>query len=365
MVIMLKNLLNMIYGAVFGIANVIPGVSGGTMMVVFGIYDKLIEVLSFKLSAIKKNIIFLIFFGIGAAAGILGFSFIITWLFDNYNIAVNMFFMGLILGSIPLIVKTAAKKEKFKPACLIAFIPALALVVGLTALDKVTGDNYSTALEQVQGGYTITLSNSGGYDIKPDWRLTVPVQLDNTQLINCTVKSSGTDKTVLTGTADGAIKAGGSLDIGILTDAAINAEDIELSYTYQMNVLLFITLLLGVTVAAVAMIIPGVSGSFVMVLLGIYSTVIGAIKSLDILILIPVALGVVIGIIFGAKLISALLKKYSLFVYSAILGLVIGSFYAVLPDGIGLNIQTLIGVAAFIVGGAISFICGKYAPTEE
>ena len=69
-----------------------------------------------------------------------------------------------------------------------------------------------------------------------------------------------------------------------------------------------------------------------MVLLGLYTTVIGAIKSLDFMILIPTAIGVFIGIVFGAKLISALMKRYSLLVYSAIMGLVIGSLYAVFPD---------------------------------
>ncbi|MCH5325166.1 MAG: DUF368 domain-containing protein [Eubacterium sp.] len=362
---MLKKLLNIIYGAIFGIANVIPGVSGGTMMVVFGVYDKLIEVLSFKLSAIKKNIVFLVFFGIGAVAGILGFSFVITWLFENYNVAVNMFFMGLIAGSIPLIVKTATAKEKFKPYCLIAFIPALALVVGLTVLDNMTGDNFSTELTPVSGGYTITVSNNGGYDMKSNWQLTVQGELTDADPINCEVKKIGGGKTTFTGIDGTEIKAGGSINVGILTSAQIDADSISLSYTYKMNVLLFLTLLCGAALAAVAMIIPGVSGSFVMVLLGIYSTIIGAVKSLDVLILIPTAIGVVIGVVFGAKLISALMKKYSLIVYSAILGLVAGSFYAVLPNGIGLNTQTFIGVVAFIVGGIVSLLCGKYAPAEE
>ena len=129
--------------------------------------------------------------------------------------------------------------------------------------------------------------------------------------------------------------------------------------------MLFITLLLGVTVAAIAMIIPGVSGSFVMVLLGIYTTVIGAIKSLDFMILIPTAIGVFIGIVFGAKLISALMKRYSLLVYSAIMGLVLGSLYAVFPDGFGFNLETLAGFAALLVGAAVAVLVGKNTKVEE
>ena len=66
---MISHLLNIVYGIVFGVANIIPGVSGGTMMVVFGVYDKVVDVLTLKLSAIKKNIRFIVFFGIGAVIG--------------------------------------------------------------------------------------------------------------------------------------------------------------------------------------------------------------------------------------------------------------------------------------------------------
>ena len=102
-----------------------------------------------------------------------------------------------------------------------------------------------------------------------------------------------------------------------------------------------------------------------MVLLGLYTTVIGAIKSLDFMILIPTAIGVFIGIVFGAKLISALMKRYSLLVYSAIMGLVIGSLYAVFPDGFGFNLETLAGAAALIAGGAIAVLVGKNTEVEQ
>ena len=89
---MISHLLNIVYGIVFGVANIIPGVSGGTMMVVFGVYDKVVDVLTLKLSAIKKNIRFIVFFGIGAVIGILGFSFVITWLFDKFPLGEKKIF---------------------------------------------------------------------------------------------------------------------------------------------------------------------------------------------------------------------------------------------------------------------------------
>lgn len=336
-------------------------------MVVFGVYDKVVDVLTLKLSAIKKNIMFIIFFGIGAVVGVLGFSFVITWLFDNFPVATNMFFVGLIIGSIPLIYRNmTAGGKKITPKCLNAFIPALALVVGMTFVNKLP-QNETFAINAVQNSTecAVTITNNGAYDMKSDWQLKVAGKIGG-ELTGCTVKKSTADMTTLVGTEGSEIAKGESVTIKLPANADVESITTEsFTYTYKMNPILFITLLLGVTVAAVAMIIPGVSGSFVMVLLGIYTTVIGAIKSLDFMILIPTAIGVFIGIVFGAKLISALMKRYSLLVYSAIMGLVIGSLYAVFPDGFGLNLETLAGIAALIVGGAIAVLVGKNTKVEE
>ena len=361
---MLQNILYVIFGIVFGIANVIPGVSGGTMMVVFGIYDKLIGVFSLNLSEIKKNLVFLIFFGIGAVCGIVGFSFVITWLLQNFPVATNMFFMGLITGSIPLIYRCATVKDKIKPSCLISFTPALALVVGLTVLDNyVNNDSYKIIPEKTDSGYSITVENISGHDMKGDWTIKIPVKIEG-QPENCVIKKSSDNSVTLTGAEGTMIKNGESLTVKVPTTAEITEQDISFNCTYQMNTLLFLTLLGGAILASVAMIIPGVSGSFIMVLLGIYPTVIGSIKSFDIITMIPVGIGVVIGIVFGAKLIGALMKRFSLMVYSAIMGLVIGSLYAVLPEGIGLNMQTLIGVFSFALGAFAAYITGKHTTVE-
>ena len=65
----MKALLNIIYGAIIGIANIIPGVSGGTMAVVLNIYDECISSVSNFFKDIKKNLQFLIPLGVGAVAG--------------------------------------------------------------------------------------------------------------------------------------------------------------------------------------------------------------------------------------------------------------------------------------------------------
>ena len=277
---MVQYLLAAVYGLVFGIANIIPGVSGGTMLVVFGCYDKVCGALSLNFKEIKKNIVFLIFFGIGAVIGLLGFAVVITWLFDNFPTETYMFFMGLIAGSAPLIIRNATVKEKFRPVCAVPFVLSLALVVGLAMLEQ--------------------------------------------------------------------------------SGAVTSAADVQ-------GIGAFVLFLVAGFVAAVAMIIPGVSGSFVMVLLGTYETVIASIHlhSLNFAVIIPTAIGVIAGLVLGARLITFLLKKFRLMVFSAILGLVVGSLYAIFPPGFGLNSDTMIGAAALILGFFIAFTVGKHTATEE
>ena len=145
----------------------------------------------------------------------------------------------------------------------------------------------------------------------------------------------------------------------------INPETFELSVSYKMDVPFFLTMMVALFVAAIAMIIPGVSGSFVMLTLGVYTTVIGAVKDLDFAIIIPCAIGAVIGLVFGARLITWLMKKYSLMTYSAILGLVAGSIYVIFPAGFGLNLATLAGVICLGVGAFVAYIVGKNTKVGE
>ena len=131
--------------------------------------------------------------------------------------------------------------------------------------------------------------------------------------------------------------------------------------------------------AAAALIIPGISGSFVLLLLGVYHPAIYSLSSirfflgditnlglmLDICrVLVPLGLGIIIGILSMARLIEKLLKKYSGQVYLVMLGLLGGSVFVmfkspmVYSSGISTMI-VIIGAAAFILGSVMSFVIGK------
>ena len=99
-------LVDLIKGVFVGIANVIPGVSGGTMAVSFGIYDKLLNAISSLLKSFKKSFLTLLPIILGMVIGIVGFTYIIPWLLANFPFATSCAFTGLIIGGIPAILRS-------------------------------------------------------------------------------------------------------------------------------------------------------------------------------------------------------------------------------------------------------------------
>lgn len=361
-----------ISGLAFGIANVIPGVSGGTMLVVFGIYDKLTEAIS-GIKDILKNFGFLLSFALGAGSGILGFAFVISWLFENFGVQTNMYFIGLILGSVPLIVRTATEKEKIKPLCIIPFILGLALVVGLAVAENGSAEPFSVETVVNGGVTTVTIHNDSSRVVEAwEIELTDDVVIDTYAEGALTVtdyptllklkgmfgmKIPALAPNMFTNPDSTLIEPESSYSFTY--QGVLDAADMDLNVSYKMDVVFFLTMMAALFIAAVAMIIPGVSGSFVMMLLGVYTTVIGAIKDIDLMIIIPCAIGALLGVILGARLISTLIKKHGLMMYSAIMGLVIGSVYAILPAGFGFNLSTGYGFVALICGILTSVIIDK------
>ena len=269
-----------IFGAIVGGANIIPGVSGGTMAVILKIYDRLIETLSLK--NVKKNLPFIIPLGIGAAVGIVLFSKAIEFLLGNYPMATNFTFMGLILGSIPMIFQRA-RGEKMEAKGMVSFLVALVVMV-VIALLKPAESNAVLALTP--------------------------------------------------------------LNLLILFGAS--------------------------AISTFAMILPGISGSFVMLVLGVYTTVLTSISGVFtwpidgatwhcVGMLIPVGLGCIVGLIFGSKLVDVLIRKQPQATYFAILGLVVGSLLAVFPkDSLALTLELPIGLV--LLAGA-AFGAYKFSKT--
>jgi putative membrane protein len=111
--------------------------------------------------------------------------------------------------------------------------------------------------------------------------------------------------------------------------------------------------------AAVALIIPGTSGSFLLLVVGLYRTVIQAVGDLNIPLIVPVALGAVFGLFVGAALVRYLLAKARKPTYGAVLGLVAGSLIVLFPGELGSGTAIFFSVASALLGFAISFIFGR------
>ena len=136
-----------------------------------------------------------------------------------------------------------------------------------------------------------------------------------------------------------------------------------------MNVLKMIVLGLIGIVAAATMVIPGISGSFVLMLLGYYKPILNTISNItdfsllthNIMILVPFLLGVVIGIVLIAKLIEYLLKKHKVITYYSILGFITASIISLFLalSAYSADIASILtGVVLFVVGSIVGYKLG-------
>ena len=142
-------------------------------------------------------------------------------------------------------------------------------------------------------------------------------------------------------------------------EVAVNVKEINVDF--GMMALLFF----GGIIASIAMIIPGVSGSFVMVLFGIYPIITGAVAALlpfnmdtflkvVLPIGVPAGLGIIVGLLVGAKLIDVLIKKFPQETYFGILGLLIGSLFDLYP-GFAFDWQGAAAVLVLLFGFALAY----------
>ena len=277
---------NIIKGMMIGIANIMPGVSGGTLAVSMGIYDKLIHCITHILSEFKESMKFLLPIFAGAWIALLALTFLIEALFQYYPIPTNLLFIGLIVGGLPPVV-TKVKSHKLSFGHILAGLLFFALVVGMAMM----GDN---------GNRQVTLN------------------------------------------------------LGIVP---------------------MIKLVLVGIIAAATMIIPGVSGSMVLLILGYYEPIIQqitafctAVITLDmagilhgIAILLPFGIGVLIGILGIAKIIEIIFEKYPVYAYCAIIGLIAASPIAILvcSNFAGFSVSVLlISIVTFAAGFGIAIKIG-------
>lgn len=265
-------------GAVIGVANIIPGVSGGTLAVVLGIYDRLIEAITgfFEDPAKRlENSVFLVKIFLGAGIAILLLANLMEYLLAEHIYMTMFMFMGLILGGIPVLITTHGDMG-IKPPRAASFLLGFCVVVGFTLLGDAGRDSTSSHV-------ALQINGVAGY----------------------------------------------------------------------------IMLFLGGFLAGGAMIVPGLSGSFILVLMGQYALIISSIKSLSVRPLALVAIGAFCGIFTFSKIIKLCLEKIPSVTYYFILGLIVASFYKLFPGVPSGGIIALGCLIVFALGAGISYSLSK------
>ena len=294
------NMIQLLFiGITIGMANVIPGVSGSTMAVVFNIYDRFVNAITLNIKKLIENRRFVIPVVGGMALGVLLFSKLITVLYENFPVQTDYFFTGLIIGSIPMLFSFMTKKQdgqkfiaKKTISIVICAIAGFAVLIGFGLL----GSDIDTAKE---------MSKS-----LPQW--TFPLALH--------------------------IFAAGF-------------------------------------VGAIAMIIPGISGSLLMLIMGVYPIVMKSIPALFVpaqtlqafFLLLPNGIGVLAGLLCGAWIVKTFLRIAPNQTYAVIFGLIAGSAIQLFPGIKGIS-GVLPGIACLLcalAGIFLAYFSSKVTAKEE
>jgi putative membrane protein len=264
----MKIIINFLMGIVISVSTLVPGVSGGTMAIILGIYDDLIHAIGSFFEDWKKHSILIIEIALGGLVGILLFSRLIEIVINNYPIQTRFFFIGVVVGGIPVLYKRATSQGK-NPSDSLFLIIGLVIALGMAAKPQVAS----------------TMATTGG---------------------------------------------------------AIS----------------FIFLIIAGIVMAVALILPGISGAFMLLILGLYDVTVRAINTRNIVFLIPLSIGILIGTIATTKTIEKLLKNYPGKTYMLILGFVLGSVLPIYP-GMPNGSNIISSGALLVFGFVLIFGMGK------
>lgn len=278
---MKNNIMNVLKGMIIGVANIIPGVSGGTLMIILGIYEDVINTISHFFSNFKKNILFILPLGIGMIISILLLSKVISFSLEKYPFATTIFFIGLIIGGLPLLWKRASA-SKNKLSNWLVFLITFGIVLLFTFIKG--------------------------------------------------------------------------------NDAVVSLTNLDLLGYFKLFII-------GI-ISAATMVIPGISGSFVLMLLGYYEPIVNTIRDLtkfsnlgnNILILIPFGIGIIIGIVLVAKVLEFLFKKYPVKTNYGVLGFVIASIISIVIPILNVHpsiLEVFIAIILFILGGIVSYKLGE------
>lgn len=268
----MEYISELLKGVIIGVANILPGISGGMLAITMGVYDKIIHAVTQLFREPLKSLRVLLPYGVGAVAGIIFLSLAFEYLFHTYPLQTKMAFLGLIGGGLPSLFQKSFTKDRTdrKKGILTAALTCCAVIL-ITFIAETT----------------ITSGHSG----------------------------------------EGMNMASGA------------------AYLSSGKLWVFTLFMVGL-LAAATMVVPGVSGSMIMMMIGYYEPIlqtnnacIRAISSFDLqslwingLVLAPYVTGLLIGVFLFAKVVERLLTRHERQMYRVIIGLVFSSPFVILWD---------------------------------
>ena len=356
-----KKILNWIVavlkGTLVGLAIVIPGVSGGSMLLTIGVYEDAVSITSKDKARRRAAIIKLIPYAVGIVLGVVALSFVVTWLLANFEFFTILLFSGLILGSLPMLFRKI-RGHKVKPGYILVALVMIALMVLLPYLNDNTNETFRLLNETdtLSVGERIVLRDEqqpelvvqNGDPSRPVWEIKSAGGTFGKPEDGYKLRSGLDKKTFYTLGTEDVFDLAIEQD-GLLTLTARNSgETLHTSVYRAVDALhngvwsALLALLLGF-IAAGTMIVPGISGSMVMLVLGYYYSVMTHLKSFvvclltlnfakmgpHLLVLIPFGIGIILGLLIVSKVIRWLLDKHPTPTYYGILALMLASPYAI------------------------------------
>lgn len=120
-------LIRFLKGIAIGIGAILPGLSGGVLAVIFGVYNPAIEFLGNLRNKFWKNVLFFIPIGIGLLLGIFLFSIVVEEAFKQYLAIFACLFIGFVIGTVPALYKDAGKKGRNKTDIILAIVTIILL----------------------------------------------------------------------------------------------------------------------------------------------------------------------------------------------------------------------------------------------
>jgi putative membrane protein len=239
-----NDLILMFKGFIIGSSMSVPGISGGTMAILLGIYDKLISSISNYFKDIKGNTLYLSKALLGSFIGIGSLAFVIQWLLNNYPMYISFFFLGAVIGGVPALIKKTQEKT-MKISSLMYILIGLMIVISISFIPT--------------GNFSI-VSGSG--------------------------------------------------------------------FVHYLMVLVT-----GIIIA-LALILPGISTSHMLLVMGMYETLLKAITTMDIVYIGVLGISTVIGVFLITKPIEWTMNTYTKQTYFVIIGFVLGSTAEIFSDKI-------------------------------